>query len=443
MAEPMSPTIAAAHRTVTSARQLRGEVNVPGDKSISHRAILQNAIADGVAHVENLGLGDDVRSSIGAMRALGVEISEKGPNACTIKGGGARLREPSDVLFVGNSGTTTRLLSGILAAQPFLTVLTGDDSLRSRPMDRIIDPLRSMGATAMGRQDDDYLPLAIRGGNLRGIEYALPVASAQVKSCLLLAGAFAAGETHLIEPAASRDHTERLLAAQGADISVDGLNIHVRGGRTLKAVDVMVPGDTSAAAFWVVAACAHPDAEITVRNVGISEGRTGFLDVLRLMGADVSVTNERVVGGEPVGDIVARSSRLRGATIGGALIPRLIDEAPILAVAACMAEGDTIVTDAEELRYKESDRIAVVVQEFSRIGARMEERPDGMVIHGAGRIAGGEADSHKDHRMAMALAVAGLLADEPVHVLRPESVTVSYPGFWNDLAALSVHRDRA
>jgi 3-phosphoshikimate 1-carboxyvinyltransferase len=293
-----------------------------------------------------------------------------------------------------------------------------------------------MGANAMGRQDDDYLPLAVRGGNLHGIEYALPVASAQVKSCLLLAASFASGETHLIEPAASRDHTERLLAAQGADIAVDGLNIRIQGGRQLRAVDVTVPGDTSSAAFWVVAACVHPDAEIVVRNVGISEGRTGFLDVLQLMGANVEVVNRRVVGGEQVGDFVARSSALRGATIGGELIPRLIDEAPILAVAACLAEGDTVVKDARELRYKESDRIAVVVKELTRLGAAIDEREDGMVVHGTGRLAGGEADSYKDHRMAMALAVAGLVAREPVRVLRPDSVTVSYPEFWEHLVVL-------
>jgi len=434
----MSALAQTGARTVRPVRRLRGEVAVPGDKSISHRAILQNAIAAGEARVDNLGLGEDVRSSIAAMRSLGVDITETGPNACTIRGAGSGgLREPGDVLFVGNSGTTTRLLSGILAAQPFLTVLTGDESLRSRPMDRIIDPLRQMGAEAMGRQGDDYLPLAIRGGRLRGIEYPLPVASAQVKSCLLLAGAFASGETHLIEPAASRDHTERLLAAQGADIKVDGLDIVVHGGRALHAVDVMVPGDTSSAAFWAVAACIHPDAEITVRNVGITEGRTGFLDVLQQMGGDVSVTNRRVVGGEEVGDIVARSSRLHGTTIGGNLIPRLIDEAPILALAACMAEGETLMTDATELRFKESDRIAVVVGELRRLGANLEERDDGMAIRGLGRISGGEADSHRDHRMAMALAVAGLVSQEPVTVLRPESVTVSYPDFWEHLAVLS------
>jgi 3-phosphoshikimate 1-carboxyvinyltransferase len=411
---------------------------LPGDKSISHRAILHNAIADGVATVEHLGPGEDVRTSARCMRALGVRVDELGPGALRVHGRGPTgLTEPADVIDAGNSGTTARLLSGILAAQPFLTIMTGDESLRSRPMDRVIDPLRAMGAQAMARRKDDYLPLAIRGGNLHGIDYALPVASAQVKSCLLLASALAEGTTHLREPAASRDHTERLLAAQGAEISVDGLDIVIRGGRTLRAVNVQVPGDTSAAAFWVVAACIHPDAEITVRDVGLSAGRTGFLDVLDAMGADVVVSNRRTEGGEPIGDITARSSHLRGTAIGGDLIPRLIDEAPILALAASLAEGDTVVTDAHELRYKESDRIAVVAAEMAKLGARIDEQDDGMVVHGGGRLEGGTVDSHRDHRMAMALAIAGLVCANPVTVLQPQAVTISYPEFWDDLARLS------
>ena len=372
------------------------------------------------------------------MRALGVQIDELGSNAYLVHGRGASLAEPDDVIDAGNSGTTTRLIAGILAAQPFLTVVTGDESLRSRPMDRVIEPLRTMGALAFGRRDNDYLPMAVVGGSLHGIDYRLPMASAQVKSCLLLAGALAEGETHIQEPAASRDHTERLLGAQGADIEVDGLDIVIRGGRSLRAVDVVVPGDTSAAAFWIVAACIHPDAEVTVGGVGLSEGRTGILDALQAMGADVEVTNQRMVAGELVGDITARSSRLRGTSIGGELIPRLIDEVPALAVAAAMAEGDTVISDAEELRYKESDRIAVVAEELGKLGARVDERPDGMVIHGGAGLTGGAGDSHKDHRMAMALAVAGLVSQDPVTVERAESVSISYPSFWEDLARLSL-----
>lgn len=422
---------------VRRPRSLRGEAHVPGDKSISHRAIFHNAIAEGTARVENLGPGDDVRSTAAAMRALGVRIDESGPEAYLVHGSGARLAEPDDVIDAGNSGTTTRLIAGILAAQPFLTIVTGDESLRSRPMDRIIDPLRAMGAHAFGRRGNDYLPMAIVGGELHGIDYRLPMASAQVKSCLLLAGVLAEGETHIHEPAASRDHTERLLAAQGADIQVDGLDIVVRGGRALRAVDVVVPGDTSAAAFWIVAACIHPDAEISLSGIGLSEGRTGLLDVLQAMGADVEVRNRRIIAGEPVGDITARSSRLHGTTVGGDLIPRLIDEVPALAVAAALAEGDTVISEAEELRYKESDRIAVVVEELTKVGAKVDERPDGMVISGTGRLAGGAGDSHKDHRMAMALAVAGLVSEEPISVGRAQSVSISYPSFWEDLDRLS------
>jgi 3-phosphoshikimate 1-carboxyvinyltransferase len=422
---------------VRRPRSLRGEAHVPGDKSISHRAIFHNAIAEGIARVENLGPGADVRSTAAAMRALGVQIDELWPGSCLVHGRGGLLGEPGDVIDAGNSGTTTRLIAGILAAQPFLTVVTGDESLRSRPMDRVIDPLRAMGAQAFGRLGNDYLPMAIVGGDLHGIDYRLPMASAQVKSCLLLAGALAEGETRIHEPAASRDHTERLLAAQGADIEVDGLDVAIRGGRTLQAVDIAVPGDTSAAAFWIVAACVHPDAEITVVGIGLSEGRTGLLDALQAMGADIEVNNQRIVGGEPVGNVTARSSRLRGTRVGGDLIPRLIDEVPVLAVAAAMAEGDTVVTDAEELRYKESDRIAVVIEELTKLGAEIDERPDGMVISGIGRLAGGAGDSHRDHRMAMALAVAGLVSEQPVSVARAESVSISYPSFWEDLDRLS------
>ncbi|MPZ13719.1 MAG: 3-phosphoshikimate 1-carboxyvinyltransferase [Chloroflexi bacterium] len=423
---------------VRRPRRLRGHVRVPGDKSISHRAILHNAIADGTARVSNLGPGDDIRTSVACARALGVRVDELGTHAYAVHGRGAGgLCEPDDVLDAGNSGTTARLLSGILAGQPFLTVLTGDESLRSRPMDRVIEPLQMMGARALARRGDDYLPMAIRGGDLRGIDYTLPVASAQVKSCLLLAATFADGVTRLREPAASRDHTERLLAAQGADIAVAGQDVELRGRRPLRAVDVDVPGDTSSATFWIVAACIHPDAEISVSGVGLTHGRTGLLDVLDLMGADVRVTNQRIEGGEPVGDVTACSSRLRGVGIGGSLIPRLIDEVPILALAAAFAEGETVISEAGELRYKESDRIAVVAQELGRLGVRIDERSDGMVIHGTGRVDGGAADSHRDHRMAMALAIAGLVSRDPVEVLQARSVTISYPSFWDELQRVS------
>lgn len=425
-------------RTVSRPRRLAGEIRVPGDKSISHRAILHNLIAQGTARVENLGPGDDIRSSLACARALGAQVEELADGAVSICSPEAgTLQEPDDVLDAGNSGTTTRLLAGILATQPFFTTVTGDRSLRSRPMERIIGPLRQMGAVAHARGHDEYLPMAIRGGDLHRIDYALPAASAQVKSCLLLAGAMADGTTEIHEPAASRDHTERLLRAQGARINVHGLDIAIEGRVPLHTVDVVVPGDTSSAAFWVVAACVHPDAHITVRGVGLTEGRTGLLDVLTEMGAKLAITNRRIEGGEDVGDVTAQSCSLHGVHVGGDLIPRLIDEVPVLAIAAACAEGDTVISDAQELRYKESDRIAVVATELNQIGARIEERPAGMVIHGGHGLAGGTADSHGDHRMAMALAIGGLLSSEPVSVLHPECVSVSYPGFWAELARIA------
>jgi 3-phosphoshikimate 1-carboxyvinyltransferase len=411
-------------------------VRVPGDKSISHRAILHKAIGTGTARIEGLGPGDDVLSSIACVRALGVRVTEIDASGYLVEGLGAQLAEPGDVIDAGNSGTTTRLLSGILSAQPFLTVITGDDSLRARPMDRVMEPLRSMGASALGRGGDRFLPMAIRGGDLRAIDYVMPIASAQVKSCILLAAALAKGTSTIVEPVPTRDHTERLLRAQGADLRVDATHITIRGGMPLRCVDSMVPGDTSAAAFWVIAACIHPDAEIVVRGVGLTHGRTGFIDVLQSMDGSVEVVNPREVGGEPVGDIVARSSRLRGTTIGGDLIPRIIDEAPVLSVAAIFAEGPTRIVDAHELRYKESDRIAAVAGELGKLGARMEELPDGVVIQGTGRLAGGSADSRQDHRMAMSLAVAGLASEQGVTVQRPQCVSISYPGFWDDLSRL-------
>jgi 3-phosphoshikimate 1-carboxyvinyltransferase len=327
--------------------------------------------------VHGLGLGADVLSTERCLRALGVAIEPEGPEGRVVHGVGLRgLREPDDVLDAGNSGTTTRLLCGILAGQPFLSIVTGDASLRRRPMARVLDPLRTMGARAWGRRDGTLAPFAIRGGTLRGLDYALPVASAQLKSALLLAALYADGPSHLREPAASRDHTERLLRAQGVELRVDGLDTYLTPpAEPLRAVDIAVPGDFSSAAYWLVAACVHPSARVTVRNVGVNPGRTGLLDVLRDMGARISLNGERDVGGEPVADLTAESSDLRGVGIGGDLIPRLLDEVPILAVAMAVARGPSRIDDAAELRVKESDRLHAVAAELTSLGASVAASP--------------------------------------------------------------------
>ncbi len=423
-----------ARRVLRPARRLQGEVEVPGDKSISHRALLLNALADGTARVRGLGLGADVRSTWRCLAALGVTIEAEGAHGAVVRGVGLRgLREPEDVLDAGNSGTTMRLLSGVLAGQPFLTVLSGDASLRRRPMARVLDPLRTMGAAG-----GNLAPLAIQGGRLRGLDYALPVASAQLKSALLLAGLYADGPTHLREPAASRDHTERMLRAQGVPLRVEGLDLTLTPPTApLRSLDLQVPGDFSSAAYWLVAACIHPQARVTVRNVGMNPGRTGLLEVLREMGARIELANEREAGGEPLADLTAESSDLRGVAIGGALIPRLLDEVPILAVAMAVARGPSRIDDAAELRVKESDRLRAVALELGRLGAAVEELPAGLAFGGGSRLRGAEVASHDDHRLAMALAVAALVADGETAIGAADSVAISYPVFWDQLAALA------
>jgi 3-phosphoshikimate 1-carboxyvinyltransferase len=386
-----------------------------------------------------MGLGADVLSTERCLGALGVRIEADGAHGRVVHGVGLDgLHEPGDVLDAGHSGTTMRFLCGLLAGQPFFTVLTGDDSLRRRPMGRVLVPLRSMGAECWGRADGTLAPLAIRGGRLRPIDYALPVASAQLKSALLLASLFADGVSHLREPAASRDHTERLLRAQGVALAVDGLDLWLTSpSAPLRPVDVAVPGDFSSAAFWLVAACVHPNARLTVRDVGVNPGRIGLLEVLQAMGARITVENEREVGGEPVADLTAESSELRGVAIGGDLIPRLLDEVPVLAVAMAVARGSSRIVDAAELRVKESDRLAAAAAELGRLGAAILERPDGLDFAGGARLRGATVQSHHDHRLAMALAIAGLVAVGDTTVEGAESVVISYPTFWDDLAALA------
>jgi 3-phosphoshikimate 1-carboxyvinyltransferase len=426
-------------RTVRPARGLDGAVDVPGDKSISHRALLLNALASGSARVRGLGLGADVRSTWRCLEALGVQIEAAGDDGCVVNGVGLRgLREPEDVLDAGNSGTTMRLLCGVLAGQPFLTVLSGDASLRRRPMGRVLDPLRTMGARAWGRAGGTLAPLAIRGGSLSGLDYALPVASAQLKSALLLAGLYAAAPTHLHEPAASRDHTERMLRAQGVPLRVAGADLALTPpSDPLRPLDLQVPGDFSSAAYWLVAACVHPAARVTVRNVGLNPGRTGLLEVLAEMGARITVGEPRDAGGEPLADLTAESSDLRGVSIGGELIPRLLDEVPILAVAMAVARGPSRIDDAAELRVKESDRLHAVAVELGRLGAAVEELPEGLTFAGGSRLTGATVDSHDDHRLAMALAVAALIAKGETRIIAADSVAISYPAYWDQLGSLA------
>jgi 3-phosphoshikimate 1-carboxyvinyltransferase len=424
---------------VSSPASLAGAISVPGDKSISHRALILNSIAKGSALVSGLSSGADVLSTMACMKAMGAKIEESDqPGSVTINGSDSGLQEPLDVLDAGNSGTSMRLLCGLMASQEFTSVLTGDGSLRSRPMGRVVEPLKEMGATIIGRKQDTLAPLTLRGGALRGIEYTMPVASAQVKSSIMLAGLSAQGDTILHQPALSRDHTERMLFAMGVPVEIDGLTLTLRPG-PLHCVDLIVPGDISSAAYWLVAGLCHPNARVLVTGVGLNPSRTGILEALKAMGAGdaLSLKNERDVGGEPVADLMAQSCQLKGTEIGGDIIPRIIDELPILAVAACFAEGTTVIRDASELKFKESDRIDTTVTQLSRLGAKIEAREDGMVIHDLGRLTGATCESFGDHRLAMSLAIAGLLAKGVTSIQGADAASVSYPSFWEHLDQLS------
>ena len=424
---------------VRGASILRGEVIPPGDKSISHRAVILNSVAGGKARVDNFSPGADCLATVACLRQLGVEIVEESPGSLTVSGVGKEgLKEPKDVLNAGNSATTIRLLAGLLAAQPFLSIITGDESLRSRPMARLIHPLRLMGAEVWGRGGDSLAPLAIKGNQLRGIKYQLPVASAQLKSAVLIAALFAQGNTTVEEPAPSRDHTERMLRAMGAKLKSDGLRITLTPDPVpLVPLDLLIPGDISSAAFWLVAGAIHPNARIEVRNTGINPTRMGIIEVLLDMGAKLRIENERIEAGEPVADLIVESSDLVGRQIGGSLIPRLIDEIPLIAIAGCVARGTTVIRDAAELRVKETDRIRATVKELSRLGADIGELPDGLIIRGGKTLKGGECHSYHDHRLAMAWGIAGLVAQGETVIHDAEVVAFSYPGFWSDLERLS------
>ncbi|MFM5889459.1 MAG: 3-phosphoshikimate 1-carboxyvinyltransferase [Dolichospermum sp.] len=416
---------------------LQGNIRVPGDKSISHRALMLGAIAEGETQIQGLLLGEDPRSTAACFRALGAEISELNAELVTVKGIGlGNFQEPIDVLDAGNSGTTMRLMLGLLASHPgrFFTV-TGDSSLRSRPMSRVVKPLQQMGAQIWGRKGNTLAPLAIQGQALQPIHYHSPIASAQVKSCILLAGLNTDGKTTVTEPALSRDHSERMLRAYGAQLSIDpdSNSVTITGGAKLYGQRVIVPGDISSAAFWLVAGAIVPGSNLVVENVGVNPTRTGILEALALMGADIQLENQREVAGEPVADIRVRSSGLNSCTIAGDIIPRLIDEIPILAVAAVFAQGTTIIRNAEELRVKESDRITVMAQQLNKMGAKVTELPDGMEITGGTPLIGTEVDSHTDHRIAMSLSIAALNATGQTNIYRAEAAAISYPNFTSTL----------
>ncbi|HET8577324.1 MAG TPA: 3-phosphoshikimate 1-carboxyvinyltransferase, partial [Methylomirabilota bacterium] len=374
--------------TVKPVARLTGALEVPGDKSISHRAALFGALADGRTEITGFLEGEDCLSTLKAVRALGAGVTRKGPGHYLVDGAGLTgLGEPDDVIDCGNSGTTARLLLGVLAGQPFWTVLTGDDSLRRRPMGRVVEPLRQMGATVVGRDGGKRLPLAVCGARpLRALRYSSPVASAQVKTALLLAGLWADGPVTVEEPAASRDHTERMLAGFGARLTVSPRRVSITPGGRLTGQPIAVPGDISSAAFFLVAAAILPEASVTVRNVGVNPTRTGALDVLQAMGARISRPEGGASGSEPAADLTVQGGTLRATAIAGDLVPRLIDEVPVLTVAACVADGVTVIRDAAELRVKESDRIATVATQLARMGADVAERPDGLEIRGGRRL---------------------------------------------------------
>lgn len=422
--------------TVKKSGALKGEITVPSDKSITHRAIIIGSIANGASEVKGYLPSEDCLNTLKAMRCMGVDITEKG-GLLAIKGGGLYgLKEPGDVIDVGNSGTSIRLLMGLLAPQSFFSVITGDPSIRRRPMMRVVGPLRIMGAQINGRNEGNLAPISISGRRLSRINYAMPVASAQVKSALLLAGLYADGKGQITEPIRSRDHTERMLSFFGAKIAVSGSFVSIEGHGVLGAQKVEVPGDISSAAFFIVAATIIDGSEILIKGVGINPTRNGLLDILREMGADVRLENERMSSGEPVSDIYVRSSRLKGIEIKGEIIPRVIDEIPILSVAAAMAEGETVIRDAGELRVKETDRILTMVTELRRIGVSLEEMPDGLRIAGGRPMFGAACSSHGDHRVAMSLAIAGLAAEGETTVEDTGCINTSFPGFKETLRSL-------
>lgn len=417
---------------IQKIKKAAGQIKVPGDKSISHRAVMLGSLANGVTEISGFLKGADCLSTIDCFRKMGIDIDINGENV-TVHGNGLRgLKKPDEMLYTGNSGTTTRLLCGILAGQNFDTSITGDASIQKRPMGRVVQPLSMMGA----KIENEYCPLYITGTKLHGIDYKMPVASAQVKTAIILAGLYADGETVIHEIEKSRDHTELMLSAMGADLTVDNLDITVKPTNDLTAVNVDVPGDISSAAFFLVLGAIMPNSQITVTNVGINPTRTGIIDVLKDMGANITLENVHTSAGETVADITVRSSSLKGTTVGGDIIPRLIDELPIIAVAAVFADGQTVIKDAQELKVKETNRIRAVVDEFNKCGIDITETDDGMIINGGKSIHGADFKTYGDHRMAMSLTVLAQLADSESTLDDSDCACVSYPTFFDDFYKL-------
>ncbi|KGR79543.1 3-phosphoshikimate 1-carboxyvinyltransferase [Ureibacillus manganicus] len=420
---------------------LQGTIEVPGDKSISHRSVMFGAIAKGKTTVSGFLLGEDCLSTIDVFRKLGVEIEVDGTNVAITSSGIDAWKEPNEVLYTGNSGTTTRLMLGILAGTNLHTVMTGDSSIGKRPMRRVIDPLRLMGAEIAGRANGQFTPLAIQGTQLKAIDYTMPVASAQVKSAILLAGLRANGTTIVREKEVSRDHTERMLKQFGGSVTVDDGVISIEGGQQLFGTHVNVPGDISSAAFFLVAGAVVPNSEITLTNVGVNPTRSGIIDVLRQMGADFSIQIEDEKAAEPTATIIVRTSQLEATTIEGDIIPRLIDEIPIIALLATQANGKTIIRNAEELKVKETDRIIAVVTELKKLGANIEATEDGMIIEGPTKLNGGSVKSYGDHRIGMMAAVAALISEEPIELDDSDCIAVSYPTFFDHVEEL-IHKSK-
>lgn len=423
---------------LAKSKGLRGEVTPPPDKSISHRSIMFASMAEGKSVVRNFLRAEDPLSTIKAFRMLGIQITEVAAGEVTIEGKGLNgLTEPFDVIDCGNSGTTIRLISGILAGNPFLSILTGDDSIKQRPMARVITPLKQMGALISARANDRYPPIAIRGTQLKAIDYTMPIASAQVKSCVILAGLYADGTTTILEPQRSRDHTERMLSAMGAEIRVQGLSVSVNGGPKLHAADVTVPADFSSAAFFMAGALLVPNSELVIRGVGMNPTRTGLLNVLTAMGASMKIENTREISGEPIADIICSSaSKLKAVKIAGDIVPSLIDEFPILCILASQADGITEIRGAQELRVKESDRIKAMATELARMGVEVTEYPDGIDIKGNANLKGGSVESYGDHRIAMSLSIAALISQGTTVINNASCADISFPGFYGKLKDL-------